>query len=1038
MPFALQTDARPVKAARELKAILTGYGINRTLRTCREVVAGMYGYRDWGDMLANLGQGMSPDDAEADEAERIERRETQVRALRRTGLDGEALESVRERLSVTGRGEADAAEVPIARVQRTIGYHPYRMLDDVEGLQRLRQDMQGRGLGWEGYRSDGMGTLTRIVEDFATAKGAVPLDLLGIDTEAYDNLAGAAYEVMSETMQIVDASVAVATGNLSGVADTPPAGMPDDFSTHYVHLGENAFPSPFPGCGIEGCYLSVDASRLETTLVKAVFVVSPELPPGVDHHNVDLDRPAWQSLMYDARHVACIGDIPSGAPLTAVVENPEFFEDGTFDTWSPYLTSPLLATWHALRAERAGAGVTDGIPVDLSPTLPRRLARARTPGQRDRVLAEIARDGEALIRFVGGVPLSATDPGETKSGPAAFPDPQVDEPLDWAHAYCCNALEAEAPSAKVMFSDRAIRYLGDVDATPPSSRARGILSRALSTRSDGLVRQGHLDEAAACLSDAIARGAGVDLSRLHFRLAAIHVMRGDRKAATEAADRIEDDHFADVDADWAYALVDARFSTGKKARRTVALAGREYPGVLPRLMDQWPLDAFRWLPAAGNDEHDLLLTGLQHDAWRTIEGYETILSDGRELSLTLAEDDQETSGEWTRAWGDILDGHIDRNAAYKDRQTFLDDLMYRPDTAGSDGSEALWKGSGAISESRWEAQAHGHGATLFLRVKLDGPMPAVGIYEVYASPPGMRINEGRFHHSINMDSRTMEVDGDLSLTIKNLDFYTNFDPLNDAEWLPQSGNGFRPVEAAGLSLIRERLPALIDHLAFDHRTDMARIVGKWKEARDLADRRRSEMDEVDSSISGLIARMPERDRRKLEGQADAEIAVVPSHFRESSLGVLRTMASHDGEHVLFEPTARKPGTRPRGELHDDGKNYTAVNRDGTVKNARFSGCSQSLGEGFLREAAKSYVTSYPHAFDRARLAKEAERRLEAVKHLDKAEGDERTQDGILSRAKRRHDAVVAFLGDMGRKVDFPDILLPEEPPQDDTPTGPLW
>jgi hypothetical protein len=146
---------------------------------------------------------------------------------------------------------------------------------------------------------------------------------------------------------------------------------------------------------------------------------------------------------------------------------------------------------------------------------------------------------------------------------------------------------------------------------------------------------------------------------------------------------------------------------------------------------------------------------------------------------------------------------------------------------------------------------------------------------------------------------------------------------------------------------------------------------------------------------------------------------------------------------LVEPTDRATKIRPQGRLHDDRETWTRIGRDGSVAKARYDGCSQERGDAYLREAVRSYVAAYPHIFDRTKLAALAVRRMEAGTQTDKAVSTERTERGWLRQAGERHEAVIAFLRDVGVPMPAcPDLPDPEqaavtEIDEEATP-APLW
>ena len=621
-PFEMDTDARARSVAKQLRANLSGKGIDLPLGKCRDATARLFGHANWRALTAALGRGRSPDDAHAPDPERAARHQAQREVLIGLGLPPEAAEDLRNALSPTGRTSEDAASSGPVILQHTGQYHPVRLTDVTESLAGGLAARMARGLkafpSDDAHLSFGTDAIVETVMELADLVNVLPLDEEGMDHESYAEVHGKAQAIVMGMGTLLDASEQAAALALRDVSDETYTGAWDGMPPVYVHLGTNAFPSPFPHAGIEGCYveISVPDGYGMCRALDVTFVASPEAVPGLMFSEAASDP--RDEAYWALRTVTLITDIPEGEESLRLGDllssfNGSARSDAHVDLWRPYLAAPLNAAWNAIRAEREGTlPVRDGVVSDVDEDLVRKLARARTPAMRQRAVEAIADEAaEVVVRFLGGVPAWATEMDDVSIAPGV--DADVDDPFEWAEAYFRLAEDAYMPEARLHFAERAMGILRDqAEGGGPEEylRYHHLKELALSRRERWAEA---LAEAELCV-DYDDEG----VTHMPARVLALAVLAGDEKAGRKALSS----GMADWALAWCTALFQARFGSQRARDRALAKAAGLHPGTAIALLSQ---------PAGNERETSILdggettLAGLHRDAWESIAGYRELI-----------------------------------------------------------------------------------------------------------------------------------------------------------------------------------------------------------------------------------------------------------------------------------------------------------------------------------------------------------------------------------------------------------------------------
>lgn len=631
-PFRMGCLKRAETVAKDLKRILVEVRHPLVLGKCREATARMYGYSDWRSLTTSLGGAASPDDADVSLEMQALRHEAQTAVLEGLGLPRAVAETVRARLSPTGRGREDTQILRPVSLDLTEQYHPCRLQAAVESVVR-----NSRGAAASG----GLIPIFDEVDAWAQDTALLPLDAMALQGDRFEDLYDQARAILEGEGRILDASMVSADLASMDIGDTYYSGEWKDLPTTYVHFGTNAFPSPWPGCGIEGCYITINdpGTHRDDRSIDAFFVVSHETAP--DPHlgiGEEFTGGRFDDFVHANRHVLATasGDLDDKnvaqpvrlADVVVGLGDTEHQREYV-DAWRPYLQAPFAAAWNALRAWAEGTMPTRfGFVSDLPEELFSRMARARTAEQRARIVKEVIAEGEPVIQFLGEVPSTKL------GGPiheVDYPYPDVADPEAWAAGYLEMAAFAPYPSVRLHLARKALAVLAKTNAgehVDTKVRASIVEEAALSAL-------GRWPDALAAAWRCLALD-GKDGPGMRFRLASLLVRNDDDLEGRELLAWYDTDPVGGSALLWARALLLARFGTPEQANAAVAQAVVEAPHVRDRLLggdghpERWyDLGGYNYILDPYGDRarawEAYAVAGMLRDGWTALPDHRSLL-----------------------------------------------------------------------------------------------------------------------------------------------------------------------------------------------------------------------------------------------------------------------------------------------------------------------------------------------------------------------------------------------------------------------------
>ncbi|WP_327211083.1 hypothetical protein [Rhizobium leguminosarum] len=408
MRYYLMSDARARSLAKDLASLAAEAGNKVPLTKAQAAVAKMLGYTDWKDLQSNIGSSETagPEDGGLTAIEVAARREMQSAALGDIGIPESDHALMLARLRPTSRADAEAAP---ARefIQRPydMRYHPDRMKD---AWFRLCEHCEATEREFEGYYYEVMD----ILREWGEGRRLGDLDRLLVE-DSGDDTATFLEKAMEDPYKwgfVIDAS---------GLPDLECGKLLDRTFPHFgkdmksaaifVHLGRNAFPSPYGGEGAEGVYLEID---VDDTLeeedgnpinIQATVVCSePEYP--MDHGDMGITINSALRLRNNLRH----GYTAFYAWGEQDLERQIDYSLGETDyddsrKWAPFIAAPIRA---ALNAAHLCFGrltpVHDAVPR-LAPYERTHFERSTTEKQFRKVAGSLGEE-RLCVRFLGERP----------------------------------------------------------------------------------------------------------------------------------------------------------------------------------------------------------------------------------------------------------------------------------------------------------------------------------------------------------------------------------------------------------------------------------------------------------------------------------------------------------------------------------------------------------------------------------------------------------------------------------------------------------
>lgn len=344
MRYKMKNDSRASSVAKDLVKIAKERNLSLSLAKAQEVVAVMLGYTNWRELKSLIGttSETGPEDSELDAIALSARRAEQKAALANTGFDPEQSEIILARLRPTGRtADAIAGSRTVARTSNVKDYHPNR-------VRSAWQDLYDFAI--EGFDGSYEGAALRLHEWMAE-RHVHPLDLelpMHLRENDDNNTVDIAFLLGEDTGFVIDGSALAASSATDPIDDSFAIGLANGHPTlNYVHLGYNAFPSPYWDAGIEGVYIEVFLGRDKTPdSVCLQFVTSDPHNPASSYHTT-----VGEQLLRNVMRSHSISyDACEGESLTTAFRNIEESSDAVSRQWAPYVRAPAIAAINILSA----------------------------------------------------------------------------------------------------------------------------------------------------------------------------------------------------------------------------------------------------------------------------------------------------------------------------------------------------------------------------------------------------------------------------------------------------------------------------------------------------------------------------------------------------------------------------------------------------------------------------------------------------------------------------------------------------------------
>lgn len=493
MQYALANDARARSVAKDLARLAKERGVKLPLTSAQNVTARLFGYSDWQDLLANVGQGRGPEDHELPEVAAMERWADQIEVLVNAGFKGDSVASVLDALRPTGRDQASMEAKPrVWPVQIGANHHPNRMRDalaDLDGTYILHGDFD---------------VLPEYMSEWESKRFVHPLDRETYSGWTISSLLMTFDRFSYENGHVVDVSAIVSDAPDMAILNEKWSDLPRDpadLEDYYFHFGNHRFPSPFKDIGIDGCYVSGSDLLDENGKPSAIiftFTTSPEIAPGFEDVLFDNEPELEFRSVLRVVEIMCSDNMNGDGIGSAIsADNESEHEDSYVDAWRPYLEKPLCAAWTALKAYRARQmPIYDALYADSFKQDFLKIERAATDNAVVDRMRQIAENSEAdqdfPVRFMGKIPPSADiylDEMAASPFPLAGSGPERYE-MDHVLSKLADALQMERVSSLYECAKEALRMCGDLDAADPATERVSARASALVMNGAHMVGEG--------------------------------------------------------------------------------------------------------------------------------------------------------------------------------------------------------------------------------------------------------------------------------------------------------------------------------------------------------------------------------------------------------------------------------------------------------------------------------------------------------------------------------------------------------------------
>ncbi len=241
-----------------------------------------------------------------------------------------------------------------------------------------------------------------------------PYDAYAIHEHRIRPMVGLARRVRDEPLRILDAeSQALALAGMSFPTSVPGG-------DRYVHLGRHRFPSPYPGLGIEGCYVTCDAMGQ----IRLCPALSPPAEAAIEA--CEPDCLADHLLEHVRGHAMSLEAVIDGSDGTVLDPLPGREIFGSFDSrgrppyaegldglWRAFMRPVAAAALNALAVEAASASIKKriGLPEFSDKTEITRFFKSHDAEERAMILHGLQASGSLPVVQILGTTKTEAETG---------------------------------------------------------------------------------------------------------------------------------------------------------------------------------------------------------------------------------------------------------------------------------------------------------------------------------------------------------------------------------------------------------------------------------------------------------------------------------------------------------------------------------------------------------------------------------------------------------------------------------------------------
>lgn len=435
MLYRMMNDARARSVAKDLQQIATELGMKLGLTSSQRLTAVLMGYSDWRHLQSEIGNisppatadgipsASGPEDNELTPQQLTDRISFQSAVLLRAGFPENRVQEVLARVRPTGRSRDTAARQVVAYPQSE-RYHPNRLGN---AWSSLHEHCVHSNREFEGFYYEAI----NILQDWAAGRTLGKLDqevIANVGDETLTNL-----EVMmsdaGERGWLIDAS-ALQGLDATRIDGATLTSFPNDWNSDavYVHLGRNAFPSPYGDVGVEGVYLEVD--RTETTGSPTEFHICATLvcsEPPYPQSNYEADNCRNPAIRF-RDNLRCMNTMfyaEGEDDLQSSIDYKRSERANASDNaWADFLSAPINTAMNALGIYlRREVPIFDAVP-NVSQAIRKRVERAATDKQFFSAVEEAEADN-AFSRALAAAPKDKYEVHNLRSDPTGFHIPDA-------------------------------------------------------------------------------------------------------------------------------------------------------------------------------------------------------------------------------------------------------------------------------------------------------------------------------------------------------------------------------------------------------------------------------------------------------------------------------------------------------------------------------------------------------------------------------------------------------------------------------------